>query len=257
MPPSAQRLDRASPLPLWAQLLDDLRRRLEAGEFDERFPSELQLVGEYGVSRNTVREVLRRLRTEGTVLAARGKRPQLNRAIRQPLGAFYSLYESIEAAGLPEHSIVSSVIVRSDARVSRHLQLPADARVVRIERVRFAGDEPLATDRAYLPAHLASPLLEADLSSGSLYEHLAERAGLHVTGAEEVLSATVATSRQARELHVGPGEPLLSIERLGRAGGQPVEWRRTLIRADRFVLVTQFSLEQRPEAPYSVRLTRT
>ena len=171
-------------MPLWAQVLADLRKRLEAGDFDDSFPSELTLVAEYGVSRNTVREVVRRLRAEGTVLAARGKRPRLNRAIRQPLGAFYSLYESIEAAGLRERSVVRSVAVRKNAAVSRRLQLPSDTPLLCIDRVRLAGDEPLATDRAYLPEDRARPLLSADLSSGSLYDHLAERAGLRLTGAE-------------------------------------------------------------------------
>lgn len=249
-------------MPLWAQLLDDLRRRLVTGEFDARFPSELDLVAEYGVSRNTVREVLRRLRAEGTVLSARGTRPRLNRAIRQPLGVFYSLYESIEAAGLSESSIVRPALVRSNAAVSRRLQLDASTSFICVRRVRLAGGEPLATDRAYLLEELTRPLLQADLSSGSLYEHLAERAGLRVTRAEETLGAATATARQARELGIADGAPLISIERLGRAGDRPVEWRRTLLRADRFVLVTQFSLDpaahdKAPGAPYAVRLRRT
>src|SRR5499427_4290699 len=59
---AARRLDRRSPLPLWAQLRADLRRRLDAGAFDEEFPGELALVEEYGVSRHTVRSALRDLR---------------------------------------------------------------------------------------------------------------------------------------------------------------------------------------------------
>ena len=46
-------LDRASPLPLWAQLLSDLQRRLAAGAFTDAFPGELALVAEYAVSRQT------------------------------------------------------------------------------------------------------------------------------------------------------------------------------------------------------------
>lgn len=63
------RLSRGSDTPLWAQLLRDLRARLAAGEFTDSFPGEFALVGEYGVSRHTVREALRRLRAEGTVIA--------------------------------------------------------------------------------------------------------------------------------------------------------------------------------------------
>ena len=34
-----QAVDRSSPLPLWAQMQEDLRRRLTAGAFAERFPT--------------------------------------------------------------------------------------------------------------------------------------------------------------------------------------------------------------------------
>ena len=37
---SPRRPDRNSPLPLWAQVLDDLRRRLAAGEFADGFPAD-------------------------------------------------------------------------------------------------------------------------------------------------------------------------------------------------------------------------
>ncbi|MGH3591649.1 MAG: GntR family transcriptional regulator, partial [Pseudonocardiaceae bacterium] len=54
-----QAVDRSSPLPLWAQMQEDLRRRLTTGAFAERFPTELELVEQYAVSRHTVREALR------------------------------------------------------------------------------------------------------------------------------------------------------------------------------------------------------
>src|SRR5215813_9928508 len=59
-----RQLDRRSPLPLWAQLRADLRRRLDAGAFDDEFPGELALVADYGVSRHTVRSAPTRLPAE-------------------------------------------------------------------------------------------------------------------------------------------------------------------------------------------------
>ena len=57
-------LDRADPMPLWAQLEAELRRRIDAGEFsDGRFPTDLELTEGYEVSRHTVREAIRRLNT--------------------------------------------------------------------------------------------------------------------------------------------------------------------------------------------------
>lgn len=249
------RLDRASPLPLWAQLLGDLHQRLDHDEFEQHFPSELELTEQYGVSRNTVREALRRLRAEGIVLASRGRRPQLNPEIRQPLGGFYSLYESIEAAGLPQQVLVRDQRKTTDPRVSGLLTLPETAELVIVTRLRIAGDAPLAIDTAYFPLAIGEPLLELDLAAGSLYAALSRQAGVRLTTAQETLSATVATPRQADELGIEVGAPLLSIERLGRVGTKAVEWRRTLIRADRFALVAELSNQRNASDPYSAQLT--
>ena len=48
-------LDRRSPLPLWAQLRDDIQRRTREGEFAQRFPSEMELVEEVVRKQNGVR----------------------------------------------------------------------------------------------------------------------------------------------------------------------------------------------------------
>src|SRR5205809_7506421 len=123
----ARRLDRGSPLPLWAQLRADLRRRLDAGAFDDEFPGELALVEEYGVSRHTVRSALSGLRAEGIVVAERGRRPRLatHDLTAQPLGTLYSLFALVEAAGLRQTSIVRAMDVRADGVVADRLQLEA------------------------------------------------------------------------------------------------------------------------------------
>ncbi|HTQ92614.1 MAG TPA: GntR family transcriptional regulator, partial [Streptosporangiaceae bacterium] len=64
-------VDRDSALPLWAQVLGDLRRRLARGEFRLRFPGDNELTEHYGVSRHTVREAVRRLQDEGVLVRGR------------------------------------------------------------------------------------------------------------------------------------------------------------------------------------------
>ncbi|MBC9006868.1 GntR family transcriptional regulator, partial [Micromonospora aurantiaca (nom. illeg.)] len=119
------RVDRASALPLWAQVHADLRRRVETGEFATAFPGELVLIEQYAVSRHTVREALRRLRDDGVVVAERGRQPRLagTAEIEQPLGALYSLFAAVEAAGQDQHSVVRRLDVRADAVVAVRLGL--------------------------------------------------------------------------------------------------------------------------------------
>lgn len=69
-------LDPESPLPLYVQLLEAIRRRLSSGEWrpGEALPSEAELGQTYGVSRITVARAMTELTREGAVRRQRGKR---------------------------------------------------------------------------------------------------------------------------------------------------------------------------------------
>jgi GntR family transcriptional regulator len=242
----ARALRRDDPLPLWAQLRHDLRARLSGGEFEREFPGELALCREYGVSRNTVREALRALRAEGVVSAARGRPPRVTEPaeIQQPLGALYSLFASVEAAGLSQHSIVRTLDRRADGLVAVRLGLEESTPLVHLERLRLAGAEPLAVDRVWLPAELAEPLLDADFTHTSLYGELASRAGVRIDGGSEQIHAAMPSLPERRLLDCPQGAGAFVIERLGRARGRPVEWRQTVVRGDRFAFRAEFSVGQ-------------
>jgi GntR family transcriptional regulator len=236
-------LDRRGALPLWAQLLADLRRRLAAGAFVEQFPGELALAAEYEVSRQTVRAALRELRADGVVVAERGRRPRLavQTAITQPLGALYSLFASVEAAGLRQTSVVRSRDIRTEAVIADRLGLAASTPLFRLERLRLAGQEPLALDTVWLPADIAAPLAGADFTHTALYDELAARAGLRLDGGQEHIRSVVPTPADRHLLQIPAAAGALAIDRLGFAGGRSVEWRHTLIRGDRFSLLAEFS----------------
>jgi GntR family transcriptional regulator len=240
---SARPLDRLSTTPLWAQLYADLTRRVTAGAFSEDFPGELAIADEYGVSRHTVRAAVQRLRDEGVVIASRGRRPRVAErpTITQPLGALYSLFASVEAAGLPQTSVVLARGVTTDPAVAERLGLDATTAVFHLERLRLARGEPLAIDTVWLPAKLGRPLLESDLTHTALYDELAARTGVRIEDGREHIRAVVPTTSQRRLLGIGDATGALEIDRLGRAGGALVEYRHTLIRGDRFTLLAEFS----------------
>jgi GntR family transcriptional regulator len=242
---AASTLERSGKVPVWLQLREDLVRRLESGEFAGRFPGELELTREYGVSRHTVRQALAQLRADGLVLAERGRQPRVapRSEIEQPLGALYSLFASVEQGGQEQHSVVRALDVRADGVVAARLGLEESTPLVYLERLRGAGGEPLALDRAWLPRSVAEPILEADFTHTGLYRELAARAGLVLDHGREEIHAATPTGPERTLLHCPPGTAAFSIHRLGRARGRAVEWRHTLIRGDRFALTAEFSGE--------------
>jgi GntR family transcriptional regulator len=243
---SPRTLNRLAVEPLWAQLLTDLRRRLEHDEFPHAFPGELALVAEYGVSRHTVREAVRRLREEGLVIAGRGRtsRRAEPAEVEQPLGESFSLFSAVEATGRVQRSVVRTLDVRADGVVAARLGLEESTPLVHLERLRLADAEPLAVDRVWLPEQLAAPLLDVDFSRTALYTVYASRCGVHVTGGSERVRAVVPGPAERDLLAVPPDVAAFAIDRLGCAGERPVEWRQTLVRADRFGVTARFSARE-------------
>ena len=148
----------------------------------------MALVAAYQVSRQTVRAALRELRADGVVIAERGRGPRIagRAVITQPLGALYSLFASVESAGLRQTSVIRGRDLRADGVIADRLGLEASTPLFRRERLRLAGGGPLALDTVWLPGDLGAPLLEADFTHAALYDELAARAGVRVDGGASI-----------------------------------------------------------------------
>ena len=64
-----------SAVPVYRQLAALIRERIESGDLASGFPvpSESQLIGEFGISRDTVRRAMAVLRDEGLIVTTAGK----------------------------------------------------------------------------------------------------------------------------------------------------------------------------------------
>lgn len=227
---------------MWAQVLDDLRRRLADGDFADRFPTDQELVASYGVSRHTAREAVRRLQGEGILQRERGRGSFLRAGVvEQPLGSIYSLYRSLEEHGLVARSVVRELATVVEPTAARMLDERSDAPLVYLSRLRLADDEPMALDESWLPASIAAPLLGVDFRHTALYVELAQRCGVRASTGWERIVPALPTPSQAALLDVACDQPLFAIERLATANGRAVEWRRSVVRGDRYAFVAKWS----------------
>ncbi len=222
-------------MPLWAQLLGDLRTRLAAGEFAERFPTDQELVEEYGVSRHTVREAVRRIQAEGILDRRRGRGTYVKAVeFEQPLGTLYSLFRSIEASGIGQTSVVLDKEVRTDATVADHLGLDAATELFYLERLRLAGQHPLAIDRAWVPNDIAGPLMAADFARTALYDELAALCGIQPETGSELIRPVIPEAADREQLGLGENEAAFLILRTTYAAGRTLEWRESVVRGDSY-----------------------
>lgn len=247
-----QALDRSNPLPLWAQLEADLRRRMATGDLEVRLPPEPQLAEDYAVSRQTVREAVRRLQEAGLLRRERGRGTFVaERELVQPLGVVYSLFRNVEAQGVTQTSDVRALDRRRDPTAAGRLGIAPDADLVYLERLRRADGTPLALDRVWMPAAVAAPLLEADFHHTALYDELARRCNVRVDNGWERVRAVMPSRAERDLLDVGPRAAAFAIERVGRAQGRTVEVRTTLVRGDSYSLLIEWS----PSARYAVDIS--
>jgi GntR family transcriptional regulator len=244
----AATLDRDGGEPLWSQLERELRRRMELGHFGARFPTDRELMEIYGVSRHTARHAVGQLGADGIVRRARGVGTSVDlRTFERSLGSLYSLFQVVEESGVTQHSAVRRLGLVRDPMAAERLGLDPDADLVLLDRIRYAGGDPLALDRVWLPAAVASPLLDADFTHTSLYNELERVTGRRPNEGWERIHPAIPTAEQRDALDLSDGDAVFCIERLGTNDGEPVEWRITAIRGDRFTFVADWSAGQRSE----------
>ncbi len=235
-------LQRASGEPLWSQLHEDLLRRLGAGEFSDGFPGETALQHEYGVSRHTVREALRRLRNAGLVRSGRGRSSTvLATTIEQPLGSLYSLFREVEARGMAQTSVVLACTMATEPRAAERLGLPADTELFALERIRLTDGEPLAHDCVWLPGDIGRPLLETDFTRTALYDELERHGTARPAAGRERITATMLSPEIAEHLYTKTPAAGLVIERTGLIDDGPMECRKTTILAERYALLMSWN----------------
>ncbi|NJP93680.1 GntR family transcriptional regulator [Nonomuraea sp. FMUSA5-5] len=69
------RIDQLDPTPIYEQLARIIRKRIKAGDLEERqlVPSESSLQQEHGIARGSVRRAMEVLREEGWVVTIQGR----------------------------------------------------------------------------------------------------------------------------------------------------------------------------------------
>ncbi|HEX6676907.1 MAG TPA: GntR family transcriptional regulator [Actinomycetes bacterium] len=243
--PASIPVDRSSPVPLYYQVAQELERAIQSGELapGSRLDNEIALADRLGLSRPTVRKAIEYLVDRGYLVRKRGIGTQVvHPKVRRPV-ELTSLWDDLSTSGQDPRTTVRSLrTVAAPDAVAHALRVEPGSPVVALERLRYAGDEPLAIMRNHLPAGLVELTADA-LELGGLYQ-LMRAAGIRLHMASQTIGARSASAAEARLLEVRAGEPLLTMQRTTYDdGGRAVELGDHLYRASRYsfevVLVTR------------------
>jgi DNA-binding GntR family transcriptional regulator len=207
-------LDRGSPVPLYFQVAQQIESMIDRGELSPgaKLENEIQLADQMGLSRPTMRQAIQYLVDKGLLVRKRGVGTQVVHGQVKRTVELSSLYDDLQHANQsPSTRVISAELVPATDDIAAALRVPPGAGVVRLERLRYANDKPLAILQNWLPDGLAD-LTPERLEKQGLYE-LLRTAGVHLRVASQRIGARAATSREADLLTERRGAPLLTMSR--------------------------------------------
>jgi GntR family transcriptional regulator len=188
----------------------------------------------------TARHALSELENEGLVQRRRGA----GTFVAPPKIHFNKLMSYTEQMGSRNVAARSRILhfgpTEGETEVEAKLALPANTRLLKIERLRLGAEDPFAIETCYLPAALVPGLTSPKLERGSLFALLQQEYAIQFSYADEEIDAAAADARSAQLLHVERGLPLLRMRQvLYSIKARPVAYVMGLYPSDRHKLLVR------------------
>lgn len=232
-------LDLSADKPLFKQLISFIKNGIDAGglQVGDILPSESEFCERYDVSRSTIRQALAELEQAGLVVRQRGKgsfvsKPKITRSLHN----LYSFSDEIKAMGLsPGSKVLSYEVISPGEEIMAKLALfDPDEKVYSITRVRYAGQEPIALEMAFIPKRMCPFLTQEMVEQGSLYNTLVQEAGIEISHAKETYETALLSENEAGILGAPKDACAFFIQRVSYTmAGEIFEYTAMIVRSDR------------------------
>ena len=227
----------------YVRLRQALLATLESGGLQpgQALPGERELAKQLTLSRVTVRKAIAGLVDDGILTQRQGAGTFVAERIVKSFSRLTGFTDDLRARGMkPRVRFLDRGVGTATPAEALALHLSPGARVVRLRRLRFADDTPLALEDTSVPQAV---LHDPKQVRQSLYDTL-EKLGCRPVRALQRLRAVALDAAQAKLLDLPPGSPALAIERRAfLADGRVVEFTSSIYRGDAYDFVAELHAE--------------
>jgi GntR family transcriptional regulator len=229
-------VDPSNPIPKYLQISTWLKELIQSGRYKvgEKIPSEIELSRMCEVNRNTLRQALSHLTTEGLLSRVKGMGTFVTSpgpvALKHKLERITSFRDDLRELGYQEKTIIlKKGIEKPPEDVAKILILGADSKAVAVCRLRTGDDVPLIYEESYLPSEMFNDILDMDLT-GSMYKILSAQFNTVLARCENL------KGRIAKLFHLPENSAGLYMESLTyNEHNLPVEVLCSYYRGDRYI----------------------
>jgi GntR family transcriptional regulator len=231
-------IDSNSFVPYYMQIVDQVRELIKKNKLKQgqTFCSEGEIARALHISKMPVRQAFQKLKSEGLLLIAKGKRPVVGSG-RAPWNfqQLRGFSEEMRRRGLvPSARLLGIGLEEPELEVAQALKLTPGERVYRVRRLRSVNGDPVAIVTSYLPARIFAGIDKQDLEKQSLYAIFEHNYKRRLQWAEEVIGAVIAGAEEAEVLQTPAGSALLLIrETTYDSQNVAIEYSLSLLRGDR------------------------
>ena len=226
-------IDHNSAIPLYLQIENQLM-----------LPNEVDLSKQLGISRNTLRQAINNLVTEGLLVRKKGIGTiVVNQSVSSKAKNWLSFTQEMKAQGIePTNYELHTSWALPSEEICRFFSITDEKKILKLERLRGNPEFPFVYFISYFNPRIG--LTGNEDFSRPLYEILDQGYSSVAKISKEEISAQLADKFLAQKLEIKPGDAILIRKRfVYDPGGRPLEWNIGYYRADSFVYTLEFERE--------------
>lgn len=188
-------VDPLNPIPKYLQICSWLKELIQTGRYQkgEKLPSEIELAKMCQVNRNTLRQAIAELVSEGILRKEKGTGTFVSSstpvALKHQLKQISSFRDDLKEIGIKEKTkILSKGIESANDHIAKALMLSTNSNVIVVHRLRTGEDIPFIYEESYLPGDMFKAILDMDLKR-SMYKIMSEHFNIVLTRCEQTIRA--------------------------------------------------------------------
>lgn len=226
-----------SHIPLHVQLKDLIKGEIVEGKYEEKIPSERELMERFSVSRSTVREAVSHLVQDGILKKIHGKGTFItkNKTVQDWLNTLNSFTETVNQMGMkPGARLLSSNELHYFEVGSK---IFGEQPIYSIARLRTADNLPIAIERHYYERKLGLQISKYNLNKATIYDVIEKDLNITIVEAEQTIRCCSISVEDAELLGLQPNINVLCIERVITGENQQIiEYYQSLLHPELYML---------------------
>ncbi|HEY5586508.1 MAG TPA: UTRA domain-containing protein [Ruminiclostridium sp.] len=141
---------------------------------------------------------------------------------------------------IPSTKVLGLEVIADTSLINEKLDLPFDAKLLFLTRLRFANNDPIVFLETYIPYSKFPELLDQDYVNNSLYSLMEAKSNIRVDRVSRQIEAVNPTTREAKILQMEKGKAICLVKTIAYTDkGVPVEYSIARYRGDK----NKFSVE--------------